>query len=83
VTWASDANVGRSTFYNHFRDKEDLLESSIRDVVDEGRRTPHITRNSNATYLRDTLPIKTTSRTTIRTPMSVQSHIPPPIHPFP
>lgn len=31
------ANVGRSTFYNHFQDKEDLLESSIRDVVDEGK----------------------------------------------
>ena len=31
------ANVGRSTFYAHFRDKEDLLESSIRDVLDEGK----------------------------------------------
>jgi AcrR family transcriptional regulator len=27
------ANVGRSTFYTHFRDKDDLLESSIRDVL--------------------------------------------------
>jgi AcrR family transcriptional regulator len=31
------ANVGRSTFYTHFRDKEELLESSIRDVLDEGK----------------------------------------------
>jgi AcrR family transcriptional regulator len=27
------ANVGRSTFYTHFRDKDDLLESSIREVL--------------------------------------------------
>ena len=27
------ANVGRSTFYTHFRDKDDLLDSSIRDVL--------------------------------------------------
>lgn len=31
------ADVGRSTFYAHFRDKEDLLESSIRDVLEEGK----------------------------------------------
>ena len=30
------ANVGRSTFYTHFRDKEDLLETSIRDVLEQG-----------------------------------------------
>lgn len=30
------ANVGRSTFYMHFRDKQDLLETSIRDVLEEG-----------------------------------------------
>ena len=28
------ANVGRSTFYTHFRDKQDLLETSIRDVLE-------------------------------------------------
>jgi AcrR family transcriptional regulator len=27
------ANVGRSTFYTHFRDKNELLESGIRDVL--------------------------------------------------
>jgi AcrR family transcriptional regulator len=27
------ANVGRSTFYTHFRDKEELLRSAIRDVL--------------------------------------------------
>jgi AcrR family transcriptional regulator len=27
------ANVGRSTFYTHFRDKDELLLSAIRDVV--------------------------------------------------
>ena len=31
------ANVGRSTFYMHFRDKQDLLESSIRDVIEQGK----------------------------------------------
>ncbi|HEX2460424.1 MAG TPA: TetR/AcrR family transcriptional regulator [Vicinamibacterales bacterium] len=27
------ANVGRSTFYTHFRHKDDLLESGIRDIL--------------------------------------------------
>jgi AcrR family transcriptional regulator len=31
------ADVGRSTFYSHFRNKEELLDSSIRDVLEAGR----------------------------------------------
>lgn len=27
------ANVGRSTFYTHFRDKDELLDSGIRDIL--------------------------------------------------
>ena len=37
------ANVGRSTFYSHFRDKQDLLETSIRDVLEQ-RETLSCTR---------------------------------------
>jgi AcrR family transcriptional regulator len=33
------ANVGRSTFYTHFRDKDDLLESGIREVLESARGT--------------------------------------------
>ena len=33
------ANVGRSTFYTHFRDKDELLESGIRDVLGAGETT--------------------------------------------
>jgi AcrR family transcriptional regulator len=31
------ANVGRSTFYTHFRDKDDLLESGIHDILESIR----------------------------------------------
>ena len=31
------ANVGRSTFYTHFRDKDDLLESGIHEVLQPAR----------------------------------------------
>jgi AcrR family transcriptional regulator len=33
------ANVGRSTFYDHFSDKDELLESAIRDVLRSGEMT--------------------------------------------
>ena len=34
------ANVGRSTFYTHFRDKQDLLDASIRNVLEQGKTLP-------------------------------------------
>jgi AcrR family transcriptional regulator len=34
------ANVGRSTFYTHFRDKDDLLEGGIHDVLRSIHRRP-------------------------------------------
>jgi hypothetical protein len=36
----------------------------------------------NAPYFADTLLIATTSKTTTSAPITVQSHIPPPIHPY-
>lgn len=36
----SRANVGRSTFYTHFRDKDDLLESGIHEVLQSIRHQP-------------------------------------------
>jgi AcrR family transcriptional regulator len=40
------ANVGRSTFYSHFSDKEALLVSAIRDVLAAASETPSTTRRS-------------------------------------
>src|SRR5215217_9115898 len=34
------ANVGRSTFYMHFRDKDDLLESGIREILGQFHAGP-------------------------------------------
>ena len=52
------ANVGRSTFYTHFRDKEELLESGIRDVLRAGDRTsPAQTTALADRVLRFSLPI--------------------------
>lgn len=50
------ANVGRSTFYTHFRDKQDLLDTSIRDVLEQGK-TPSLTggRTSGDQILERTL----------------------------
>lgn len=41
------ANVGRSTFYTHFRDKEDLLDSSIRNVLEKGKPLSSTTGRSS------------------------------------
>lgn len=34
------ANVGRSTFYTHFRDKDDLLESGIHEILRSIQKQP-------------------------------------------
>lgn len=39
------ANVGRSTFYSHFRDKDELLERGIRDVLRRSERGARETRS--------------------------------------
>jgi AcrR family transcriptional regulator len=36
------ANVGKSTFYTHFRDKDDLLESGIREVLGSVQDQPRV-----------------------------------------
>jgi AcrR family transcriptional regulator len=52
------ANVGRSTFYTHFRDKDELLESGIRDVLRAGDRTsPERTTAFADRVLRFSLPV--------------------------
>lgn len=53
------ANVGRSTFYMHFRDKDDLLVSSIRDLLGSIKPPPQ-TPSSGKSYdriIRFNLPI--------------------------
>lgn len=42
----------------------------------------HFTDVLNALYFADTLLIATTSKTTTSAPITVQIHIPPPIHPY-
>jgi AcrR family transcriptional regulator len=42
------ANVGRSTFYTHYRDKDDLLAGELDRVIDVlGRHIPHESREEN------------------------------------
>jgi AcrR family transcriptional regulator len=52
------ANVGRTTFYAHFRDKDELLESGIRDVL-RASETTSPTRSASLAerLLRFSLPI--------------------------
>ncbi|HEX6537340.1 MAG TPA: TetR/AcrR family transcriptional regulator [Gemmatimonadaceae bacterium] len=52
------ANVGRSTFYTHFRDKDELLESGLRDMV-RGGETSAPTQSSGVAdrVLRFSLPM--------------------------
>jgi AcrR family transcriptional regulator len=52
------ANVGRSTFYTHFRDKDDLLESGIHEVLRSARGGSHA-RSAVDRLLAFSLPILT------------------------
>jgi AcrR family transcriptional regulator len=52
------ANVGRSTFYTHFRDKDELLESGIRDILRASDTTsPMRPKGLSNRILRFSLPI--------------------------
>lgn len=52
------ANVGRSTFYTHFRDKNELLDSGIRDVLRASETTASMRSTGSADWiLRFSLPV--------------------------
>lgn len=51
------ADVGRSTFYTHFRDKDQLLDSGIRDVLRAGEAVSPPTARAADRVLRFSLPI--------------------------
>ena len=51
------ADVGRSTFYMHFRDKDDLLESGIREVLGPIRAHPRRSGSALTPILAVSLPL--------------------------
>lgn len=52
------ANVGRSTFYSHYRDKDELLDSGIRDMLRAGETASSVRSTGPADrILRFSLPI--------------------------
>ena len=51
------ADIGRSTFYMHFRDKDDLLESSIREVLGPIQAQPRRSGSSLTSILAFSLPL--------------------------
>ncbi len=57
-----------------------LMVLQAESVTDTGFRSLH--SQGTHRYFADTLLIATTSKTTTSAPITVQSHIPPPIHPY-